>query len=174
MPGASLDITWLTAKTKQAIVEAFYTAAAEEEACHLPECNYTTKSRRKLTEHLVTYYIVYSADCGYLTLRYDSIVKHLNLCHNRYRSITQVDATIWPRLHMANLTLLAVFPPLPMSAQLYRPFNCCTMDLAAMNAVIERLQEDIIAVKGQLTRDWCISFMQCFIYYYNMQMDCQV
>ena len=88
LPGASLDINWLIARTKQDIVEAFYTAAAEEKACHLPEYNYTTKSRWKLPELLVTYYIVYAADCGYLTLRHDSVVKHLNLCHNRYRSIT--------------------------------------------------------------------------------------
>ena len=88
-------------------------------------CDYTTLSRRKLLDHLVTHFIVYVTDCNYITSRRDSAIKHLRTCHNRLGSITQTDEGSWKRLRDANPHLPTSCPPLLMTAYQYRTASRC-------------------------------------------------
>ena len=110
LPGEGLDISWLAPTTKRIISDKFYEATAQEGKCGIENCDYTTLSRRKLLDHLVTHYIVYVTDCNYIT----KCSKHLRTCHNRLGSITQTDEGSWRRLREAML------PMLPMTAYQYR------------------------------------------------------
>ena len=83
LPGEDLDISWISAATKRQITHHFYEATACEGRCTEPEYNYSTLSRRKLLEHIVTHYLIYVTDCNYLTNRRDSAVKQLRICHGR-------------------------------------------------------------------------------------------
>ena len=91
LPDSNLDISWLADKTEQDVTEALYAATEKDGAKQLSDCINTIKSRRKHLKQLVTYYVLYVADCGYLTGRRDIVIEHLKLCHNRIGSITQVD-----------------------------------------------------------------------------------
>ena len=86
----------------------------------MESCNYSTLSRSKLLDHLVTHRIIYSTDCQYVTSRRDSAVKHLRICHNCKGSITQVDADSWRRLKESNPSLPTSCPSLPMMPVQYR------------------------------------------------------
>ena len=125
LPGEGLDICWLTADTKRIITNKFYDATAQEGKCTVDNCAYSTLSRRKLLEHLVTHYIVYVTDCTYTTSRRDSAVKHLRTCHDRVGSITQADRGSWSRLRELNSSLPTNCPPLPMNSNQYRAASRC-------------------------------------------------
>ena len=125
LPGKGLDICWLTADTKRTITDRFYAATAREGKCTVDNCEYSTLSRRKLLEHLVTHYIVYVTDCTYTTSRRYSAVKHLRTCHGRVGSITQADVGSWSRLRELNSSLLTSCPPLPMYSSQYRAASRC-------------------------------------------------
>ena len=125
LPGDGLDICWITADTKRTITNKFYDATAQEGKCTVVNCTYSTLSRRKLLEHLVTHYIVYVTDCTYTTSRRDSAVKHLRTCHNRVGSITQADRGSWSRLRELNSSLPTTCPPLPMNANQYKAASRC-------------------------------------------------
>ena len=125
LPGEGLDICWLTAGTKRTVTDKFYEATAREGKCTVSNCDYSTLSRRKLLEHLVTHYVVYVTDCQYTTSRRDSAVKHLRTCHNRAGSITQADVGSWSRLRELNPSLPTNWPPLPMNSSQYRAASRC-------------------------------------------------
>ena len=125
LPGDGLDISWVTASTKRIITDQFYQATAAEGKCPVDNCEYSTSSRRKLLEHLVTHYVVYVTDCDYVSSRRDSAVKHLRTCHGRAGSITQSDASGWSRLRESNPNLPTSCPPLPMSSHQYRAASSC-------------------------------------------------
>ena len=125
LPGEGLDISWLAPTTKRKISDRFYEATAQEGKCSIENCEYTTLSRRKLLDHLVTLFIVYVTDCNYMTSRRDSAVKHLRTCHNRLGSITQTDESSWRRLRDINPHLPTNCPPLPMTAYQYRTVSRC-------------------------------------------------
>ena len=91
----------------------------------MEDCSYSTLSRRKLLDHIVTHHIIYSTDCQYITSRRDSAVKHLRTCHNRKGSITQVDADSWRRLRESNPSLPTSCPSLPMTRVQYRQASRC-------------------------------------------------
>ena len=91
LPDSNLDISWLADKTEQDVTEALYAATEKDGAKQLSDCINTIKSRRKHLKQLVTHYVLYVVDCGYLTGRRDIVIEHLKLCHNRIGSITQVD-----------------------------------------------------------------------------------
>ena len=91
LSGEVLDISWATATVKQQVTGRFYEASASEGKCTEAACEYSTHSRKKLLDHIVTHYIVYVTDCNYITSRKDSAVKHLRTCHNRRGSIIQAD-----------------------------------------------------------------------------------
>ena len=133
LPGEGLDICWLTADTKRIITNKFYDATAQEGKCTVDNCAYSTLSRRKLLEHLVTHYIVYVTDCTYTTSRRDSAVKHLRTCHNRVGSITQADRGSWSRLRELNSSLPTSCPPLPMNSNQYRAASRCGSERPAAN-----------------------------------------
>ena len=134
LPGEGLDICWLTADTKRIITNKFYDATAQEGKCTVDNCDYSTLSRRKLLEHLVTHYIVYVMDCTYTTSRRDSAVKHLRTCHNRVGSITQADRGSWSRLRELNSSLPTNCPPLPMNSNQYRAASRCGSERPAINS----------------------------------------
>ena len=92
----------------------------------MESCNYSTLSRRKLLDHLVTHRIIYSTDCQFVTSRRDSTVKHIRICHNHKGSITQVDADSWRRLRESNPSLPTSCPSLPMTSVQYRKASRCT------------------------------------------------
>ena len=73
LPGEGLDISWLAPTTKRVITDRFYEATVQEGKCGVEKCDYTTLSRRKLLDHLVTHFIVYVTDCNYTTSRRDSL-----------------------------------------------------------------------------------------------------
>ena len=123
LPGEGLDISWLAPTTKRIITDRFYEATAQEGKCGVENCDYTTLSRRKLLDHLVTHFVVYVTDCNYITS--DSAVKHLRTCHNRLGSITQTDEGSWKRLRDANPHLPTSCPLLPMTAYQYRTASRC-------------------------------------------------
>ena len=77
IPGEGLDISWVDNVTRKNITDLFYAATAQEEQCSKDSCGYSTLSRLKLLDHIVTHCIVYSTDCNYITNRRDSAVKHL-------------------------------------------------------------------------------------------------
>ena len=126
LPGEGLDICWLAAETKRTVTDKFYEATAQEGKCTVSDCDYSTLSRRKLLEHLVTHYVVYVTDCQYTTSRRDSAVKHLRTCHNRSGSITQADVGSWSRLRELNPSLPTNCPSLPMNSGQYRAASRCS------------------------------------------------
>ena len=126
LPGEDLDINWISAATKRQITDRFYEATASEGRCTEPECSYSTLSRRKLLEHIVTHYHIYVTDCNYLTSRRDSVVKHLRICHGWRGSITQADTGSWRRLRDSHPNLPTSCPPLPMSTLQYRQASKCS------------------------------------------------
>ena len=83
IPGEDLDICWVDSVTRKNIPDLFYAATAQEGQCSKEGCDYSTLSRRKLLDHLVTHFIVYSNDCNYHTSKRDSAVKHLRASHGR-------------------------------------------------------------------------------------------
>ena len=125
LPGEGLDISWLADNTRTDITDLFYSSTAQEGKCAVDNCSYSTLSRRKLLDHLVTHRIIYSTDCQYVTSRRDSAVKHLRICHNRKGSITQVDADSWRRLRESNPNLPTSCPPLPMTLMQYKLASRC-------------------------------------------------
>ena len=126
LPGKRLDISWLSDSTRAAITDLLYSSTAQEGKCVVENCSYSTLSRRKLLDHIVTHRIVYSTDSQYITSRRDSAVKHLRICHNRKGSITQVDADSWRRLRESNSSLPTSCPSLPMTPAQYRQASRCT------------------------------------------------
>ena len=54
LPGEDLDLSWITAATKNTITDRFYESTASYGRCTEAECSYSTLSRRKLLEHIVT------------------------------------------------------------------------------------------------------------------------
>ena len=126
IPGEGLDICWVDNSTRKNITDLFYAATAQEGQCSKEGCDYSTLSRRKLLDHLVTHFIVYSTDCNYITSRRDSAVKHLRASHGRKGSITQIDANNWRRLRDVNPNLPTSCPQLPMNPVQYRLASRCT------------------------------------------------
>ena len=110
------------------MTDKFYEATAQEGKCTVNDCDYSTLSRRKLLEHLVTHYVVYVTDCQYTTSHRDSAVKHLRTCHNRSGSITQADVGSWSRLRELNPSLPTNCPPLPMNSSQYRAASRCSSE----------------------------------------------
>ena len=136
LPGEGMDISWLASTTKRTISDRFYESTAQEGKCSMNNCEYTTLSRRKLLDHLVTHFIIYVTDCSYMTSRRDSAVKHLRTCHNRLGSITQTDESSWKRLRGINPHLPTNCPPLPMTAYQYRTVSNCQEEKTPVNPPI--------------------------------------
>ena len=141
LPGEDLDISWVSAANKKVITDRFYEATASDGRCTEAEWNYSTLSRRKLLEHIVTHYLIYVTDCHYLTSRRDSAVKHLRICRGRRGSITQVDTGSWRRLRDSHPNLPTICPPLPMSTLQYRQTSKCTEERR------DHINTPVIAVK---------------------------
>ena len=91
LPGEGLDISWVTQATNRRITDWFYAWTASERKCTVTNCEYSTLSRHKLLDHIVTHCLIYATDCIYLMSWRDSAVKHLRTCHGRQGSITQAD-----------------------------------------------------------------------------------
>ena len=142
LPGEGLDISWLAPSTKRTISDKFYEATAQDGKCGIENCEYTTLSRRKLLDYLVTHFIVYVTDCNYMTSCRDSAVKHLRTCHNRLGSITQTDESSWRRLRDINPHLPTSCPPLPMTAYQYRAVSRCQEEktIASLPISVKRIQ----------------------------------
>ena len=128
LTGEGLDISLLSDSTRAAITDLFYSSTAQEGKCAVENCSYSTLSRRKLLDHIVTHRIIYSTDCQYITSRRDSAVKHLRTCHSRKGSITQVDADSWRRLREreSNPRSTTSCFSLPMTPVQYRQASRCT------------------------------------------------
>ena len=124
--GEGLNLSWIDDATRKNITDLFYTATAQEGQRSMDNCNYSTLSRRKLLDHIVTHCIVYSTDCNYLTSRQGSTVKHLQTCHGRKGSITQVDADNWKRLRKADPNFPTSCSLLPMSLMQCHLASKCT------------------------------------------------
>ena len=137
--GEGLNLSWIDDATRKNITDLFYTATAQEGQRSMDNCNYSTLSRRKLLDHIVTHCIVYSTDCNYLTSRRDSAVKHLRTCHGCKGSITQVDAGNWRRLREVNPNLPTSCPPLPSSSMQYR--------LASKYTEVQTVSKAAMAIK---------------------------
>ena len=121
-----LDISWLSDSTRAAVTDLFYASTAQEGKCAVDNCSYTTLSRRKLLDHIVTHCIIYTADCHYIKSRRNSAVKHLRMCHSRTGSIMQVDTDSWRKLRETNPNHPTSCPSLPMSPLQYRQASSCT------------------------------------------------
>ena len=63
IPGEGLDISWTDDATRKNITDLFYAATAQEGQCSKKKGDYSTLSRRKLLDHIVTHCIFYSTDC---------------------------------------------------------------------------------------------------------------
>ena len=55
LPGEGLDISWLADNTRTDITDLFYSSTAQEGKRVVDNCSYSTLSRRKLLDHLVTH-----------------------------------------------------------------------------------------------------------------------
>ena len=55
--GEGFDISWIADATKKNITDLCYTATAQEGQCSMDNCCYSTLSRRKMFDHIVTHYI---------------------------------------------------------------------------------------------------------------------
>ena len=98
LPGEGLDISWVSTSTTWTITDKFYKATSKEGKCSVDKCEYSTLSRKKLLDYLVTHFIIHVTDCDYITSRRDSAVNHLRTCHNHLGFITQTVASSWKRL----------------------------------------------------------------------------
>ena len=91
LPKKGLDISWVLEATKKAVTDLFYASTVREGQCPEGKCEYTTLSRCKLLDHIVTHCITYTTNCNYVTSRRDSAVKHLRVYHCRRGFIIQAD-----------------------------------------------------------------------------------
>ena len=110
-------------------------ATAREEKCVVGKCDYSTLSRRKLLDHLITNYIIQVTNCDYMTTRRGSAVKHLRTCHDWLDSITQTDAGSWRRLGESNLNLPTSCPLLHKSSYQYRSMSRCKEDKPVVSSL---------------------------------------
>ena len=58
LPGANLDISWVTQETKTAVNSLLYSSTANDGQCPRSGCTYKTSSSRKLMVHVLTHFIV--------------------------------------------------------------------------------------------------------------------
>ena len=116
--GEGLGTSWISNTTRAAVTNLFYPSTAQEGKCIVNNCTYSTLSRNKLLDHIVTHCIIYTLDCHYITSRRDSAVKYMWTCNGRKGFITQVDADSWRRLQEAD------FNPRIYILLLFNEFYC--------------------------------------------------
>ena len=119
LTSSQTDIMHVSQQTKQRITNLFYDVTAADGNCTVRGCTVGSSSRRKIQEHCESHFLVYSASCGYITSRRDSVSKHIRKIHNKQGFISQWDASSWPEFSQLNEDLPEDCPELPLNLKLF-------------------------------------------------------
>ena len=154
LSGSKLDVIHISDSTKQRIANTFHDIVTADGVCRQDKCQFSSNIRRKLHEHSESHHIIYAVDCGFLTSRRDSAVKHIRTIHQKSGSITQYDSFSWPDYAKTDQQLPEDIPTLPLDARLFndRCKKSQPMDISLTQpAAVVKVNR--IKVSTQITND---------------------